>query len=348
MIIVLWITVACGLFLLAGFLYQSLGGWFARRRFANARFVNLSDGSRIFVRQSGSGSPTLVFEAGIGASSLSWRHLQKAVAGATSTLSYDRAGLGWSSRRRSGRTPAVVAAELHELLQRAGVEPPLVLVGHSFGGLVVRRYALLYPADVAAVVLIDPMRPEEYPPFNPGMRANLTLGCRLCSVAVPIARFGVARLGLGSLICGSGRVADRLSSIAGENCRYVLRRIRGEVAKMPAESRPELVALWSRPSFYSEMRAYLESIPAIVTEMRPADPIGNIPVVVLTPGSSERLDDEALHRIGDRARQVIAHQSRHWIHFDEPELVVRSIFEIISIAISEKAPAFAEPRPRQA
>ncbi|HEV2324292.1 MAG TPA: alpha/beta hydrolase, partial [Terracidiphilus sp.] len=250
----------------------------------------------------------------------------------TATFSYDRTGLGWSSRRRTARTPSVVAAELHELLQRAGIQPPLVLVGHSFGGLAMRRYALLYPADVAAVVLIDPMRSEEYPPFNPGMRANLALACRLCSVAVPIARFGLARLGLGSLICGSGRIAEKLSSIAGENCRYVLRRIRDEVAKMPAESRPELVALWSRPSLYAEMRAYLQSIPAIVTEMRNVDPVRNVPVLILTPGRAEPLNDEALRRIGDRTRQVIARQSQHWIHFDEPELVIRTILDALHAA----------------
>lgn len=331
--VLIWILIAAGSLLLAGFMYQSIGGWLGRNRFATrARFVKLMDGTKLFVRQQGSGHPTVVFEAGIGASSLNWRHIQQVVARTTSTIAYDRAGLGWSSLRRTARIPSVAAAELHELLERAGIQPPLVLVGHSFGGLIARRYALLYPAEVASLVLIDPMRCEEYPPFNPGMLANLTLGSRLCAIAVPIARFGVARLGLGSLICGSGSVADKLSSIAGENCRYVLRRIKGEVAKMPAESRPELVALWSRPSFYAEMRASLQAIPEIVTEMRNASPIRGIPVVILTPGRAAPLSDEALRCIGDEARQVIASDSQHWIHFDEPDLVIRSILEMVKIA----------------
>jgi pimeloyl-ACP methyl ester carboxylesterase len=339
MYILFGITVAVALLLLAGFLYQYVSGWMDRRHFAAAgRFIPLSE-SRIFVRQQGSGSPTVVFEAGIGASSLNWRHIQQAVAQTASTISYDRAGLGWSIPRRSARTPSIVAAELHELLERAGVQPPLVFVGHSFGGLVMRRYALLFPDEVAALVLIDPMRCEEWPPFNPGMLANLKLGCRLCTVAVFIARLSIARLGLGSLICGSGRVAGKLSSIAGENCRYVLRRIKGEVAKMPAEARPELVALWSRPSFYAEMRAYLQAIPAIATEMRTAAPIRDTPILVITPGSADPLTDEALQLIGDHARQIIAHESRHWIHFDEPELVIRSILEVAQMAAAERIPA---------
>lgn len=342
--IVIFIVAAAALLMLAGYFYQFTKGWSGRRHFAQAgRIITLSDQSRIFVRQQvrhqGTGNPTVIFEAGIGASSLNWRHIQQAVAQTASTLSYDRAGLGWSTARRSGRTPSIVAAELHELLERAGVQSPLVLVGHSYGGLVMRRYALLYPHEVAAVVLIDPMRCEEWPPFNPGMLANLKLGCRLCTIAVTIARIGLARLGLTSLICGSGRAAEKLSSIAGENCRYVLRRIKGEVAKMPAESRPELVALWSRPSFYAEMRAYLEAIPAIVTEMRTAAPIRDTAVLVLTPGSADPFSEETLQRIGDHARQVIARESRHWIHFDEPELVIRSILETVEVAAAERISA---------
>lgn len=340
MYIVTLIAIAAAILLLGGLLYQYVRGWYDRRRFARAgRCIALNDGSTVFIRQRGSGGPTVVFEAGIGASSLNWRHIQQAVARTSCTFAYDRTGLGWSSRRRTARTPSIVAAELHDLLQRAGIQPPLVLVGHSFGGLAMRRYALLYPAEVAALVLIDPMRCEEYPPFNPGMLANLRLGARLCSVAVPIARFGVARLGLNSLICGSGSVAEKLSSIAGENCRYVLRRIKGEVAKMPVESRPELVALWSRPSFYAEMRAYLEAIPEIVTEMRSAAPIRDILILVLTPGGSAPLTNAALQCIGNRVRQVIAHESRHWIHFDEPDLVIRSILDMAHVATQERIPA---------
>ncbi|MGH9591224.1 MAG: alpha/beta fold hydrolase [Terracidiphilus sp.] len=339
-----WIVIAASSLLVAGFLYQSIGDWLGRHRFTRAaHFVTLRDGSALFVCRQGLGSPTVVFEAGIGASSLNWRHIQQEVSRTTSTISYDRAGLGWSSLRRTARTPSVVAAELHELLEHAGIQPPMVLVGHSFGGLVVRRYALLYPADVASLVLIDPMRCEEYPPFNPGMVANLTLGSRLCACAVPIARFGLARLGLGSLICGSGKVAEKLSSIAGENCRYVLRRIKCEIAKMPAESRPELVALWSRPSFYAEMRAYLQAIPAIVTEMRAAAPLHDIPILVLTPGRSAPLGDEALRRIGDHARQVIASESQHWIHFDEPGLVIGSILEMVHATTADRIPAESSP-----
>jgi pimeloyl-ACP methyl ester carboxylesterase len=325
-----WFAVAAASLLSTGFLYQAISGWFDRRRFVrDGRFIFLANGSRIYVREAGAGSPAVVFEAGIGASSLNWRHVQERMAGLTGTLAYDRAGLGWSGPRHSPRTPSGVAEELHELLQRAGVRPPLILVGHSFGGLVVRKYALLYPGEVAGLVLVDPMRCEEYPPYNPEMARKLLAGRRLCAGAVPVARFGLARVGLGSLICGSGKVAAKLSSIAGENTRYVLGRIDGEIGKLPLETRPMLVALWSRPAFYAEMGAYLKDIPDIVKQMSDAAPIGDIPVTVLTPGRSAPLTEECLRGIGERARQIVVPDCEHWIHLDRPELVAGAIRELL-------------------
>src|SRR6185312_8394367 len=97
-----WISIAAGFLLFSGLLYQTIGGWFGRRRFAkSAGFLTLGDGARLFIRRQGSGRPTVVFEAGIGASSLNWRHIQQAVACTATTIAYDRAGLGWSSSRRS-------------------------------------------------------------------------------------------------------------------------------------------------------------------------------------------------------------------------------------------------------
>ena len=95
----------------------------------------------------------LTIESGVGATNLNWRHVQESVANFTSTASYDRCGLGWSSACRTARTPSNIAAELHEALQRAQIRPPYILVSHFFGGLVVRRFTLLYPGDAAGLVL---------------------------------------------------------------------------------------------------------------------------------------------------------------------------------------------------
>jgi pimeloyl-ACP methyl ester carboxylesterase len=69
--------------------------------------------------------------------------------------------------------------------------------------------------------------------------------------------------------------------------------------------------------------------------MQDAEPILGIPVVVLTPGKSTPLSDECLGRIGDNARQVIAPASAHWIHLDEPDLVIESIRTMVAAATAE-------------
>jgi hypothetical protein len=83
------------------------------------------------------------------------------------------------------------------------------------------------------------------------------------------------------------------------------------------------------------MSKHIESIPDTVREMEKAEPIREIPVTVLTPGNAAPLSGEHLERIGDRVRQVIALESEHWIHLDEPGLVVESIRELVAAVAPE-------------
>ena len=324
----------------AGFLYQCIGGHRDRIRFAGSgRWVNIGRRSRLYLLEKGSGGPTVIFEAGIAATNLNWFHIQDAVSRFTGTASYDRCGLGWSSPSHTPRTPGNIAAELHEGLHRAGIQTPYVLVGHSFGGLVMRRYALLYPEDVAGVVLVDPMRCEEWPPLNPGKQGEIDRGKKLSRYAVPIARFGLARLAVTSLLCRSGKISSQLAGAAGNGGRHVLSRVTQEVGKMPREVWPIVAAHWSRPGYYVGMRSHVEAVPDTVREMKDAIPIHDIPVLVLTPGKSTPLSGERLYRIGDNIEEVIAHESAHWIHLDEPDLVVDSIRAMVAAAISEPVAA---------
>jgi pimeloyl-ACP methyl ester carboxylesterase len=338
--ILLWIAAAAATLVLAGFLYQFVGGHRDRLRFAGAgRWVTIGGRCKLYLVEKGTGGPTVLFEAGIAATNLNWFHIQEAVAGFTGTASYDRSGLGWSSPCKSARTPGNIAVELHEMLERAGIKPPLVLVGHSFGGLVMRRYALLYPDDVSGVVLVDPMRCEEWPPMDPSKQAQIDRGKKLSSYAVPIARFGLARLAVTSLLCRSGRISGKLAGAAGDGGRHVLSRVTDEVGKMPREIWPIVAAHWSRPGYYQGMRSHVSSVPDTVREMRDAEPIREIPVLVLTPGKSTPLSEERLSRIGNNVRQVIAPASAHWIHLDEPDLVIDSIRAMVAAVIAEPVAA---------
>ena len=315
----------------AGFLYQCVGSRRDRRRFTGeGRWIDIGGRRKLYLLERGSSGPTVLFEAGIAATNLNWFHIQREVSEFASTASYDRSGLGWSSKCRTARTPANIALELHQLLYKAGIKPPYILVGHSFGGLVMRRFALDYPDEVASVVLVDPMRCEEWPPLNPGRQSEVDRGRKLSGYAVPIARVGLARLAVTSLLCRSGRISGQLAGAAGKGGRHVLDRVTQEVGKMPREVWPIVAAHWSRPGYYVGMRNHVRAVPDSVREMNEAEPIRDIPVLLLTPGKSTPLSEELLQRIGDNVQQVIAPASAHWIHLDEPELVIDSIREMVA------------------
>jgi pimeloyl-ACP methyl ester carboxylesterase len=332
----LWIAASVAALAAAGFLYQWIGGRRDRSRYADVgRHITIGRGYKLYLLEKGTkkpGTPIVLFEAGIAATNLNWFHIQENVARFTGTASYDRGGLGWSSPCRTPRTPGNIAVELHDMLERAQIRPPYILVGHSFGGLVMRRYALLFPEEVASVLLIDPMRCEEWPPLNPAKQSDVDRGKKLSGFAIPIARCGLARLAITSLLCRPGHVAHRLAGLTGKGGRHVVGRVTKEVGKMPAEVWPAVAAHWSRPAFYAGMRSHVEAVPDTVREMQDAEPIRSIPVLVLTPGKSAPLTGAHLGRIGDNARQVIAQESAHWIHLDEPDLVIDSIREMVVAA----------------
>jgi len=340
--LLLYLLALAATLIIAGMLYQQLGARRDRRRYANGgRWIDIGDRRRLYLVQKGSGSPTVLFEAGIAATNLNWFHIQEPVSHFASTVSYDRGGLGWSSPARTARTPANIAVELHQLLERASINPPYILVGHSFGGLVMRCFALNYPEEVTGVVLVDPMRCEEWPPLNPSKQSELNRGRNLFRIAIPFARIGVTRLAVTSLFLRSGRTAHRLASAAGDGGQHVLSRIKDEVGKMPREVWPTIAAHWSRPENFKGMRKHVEAVPDTVREMQNAEPIQQIPVLVLTPGTSSPLSHEDLARIGNNVQQVIATESAHWIHLDQPGLVINSICKMVMSAADAELVAAA-------
>jgi alpha/beta hydrolase family protein len=119
----------------------------------------------------GSGAPTVILEAGYGASGLdTWPDTMQRLAPTTRVCTYDRAGIGISSSRPSS-VPRPLngdaeAEELHGMLQKIGVGPPYVLVGHSYGGMVVRTFEGRYPDEVAGIVLIDASSEPEIPIYE--------------------------------------------------------------------------------------------------------------------------------------------------------------------------------------
>lgn len=126
------------------------------------RLVEVAPGRRLNLHCVGSGSPTVIFEAGMGVEAGTWGLVQPGIAEHTRACSYERAGLGFSDPANRPGTAANAVDDLHHLLAAADVKPPYVLVGHSYGGMIVRLYADLHPKDVVGMVLVDTAK-EDWP-----------------------------------------------------------------------------------------------------------------------------------------------------------------------------------------
>lgn len=181
----------------------------------------------------GSGSPTVVLEAGLGETSYSmagW--IAPAVAPVTRVCVYDRAGYGWSEAAAGPRDGDAVTAELHTLLAQAQEKGPYLLAGHSTGGAYVRVFAARYPEQVAGMVLLDaqpndaftrlPDYPAFYAVFNP-----------VTKLLPYLAQVGIGRLIAFSAQTGLPTAANEGESAAGATV-HQYRAQRDEVAGIPA------------------------------------------------------------------------------------------------------------------
>ena len=184
--------------LLAGFTYEQIGRWQdSQHPFRIGRAVDVG-GRSLNINCAGSGSPAVILESGGGGyGGYGWRNVQAEVAKFTTVCWYDRAGEGWSDPAPTARSSATIIHDLQELLQRAPVAGPYVLVGHSIGGEYVRIFTSKFPSEVAGVVLVDSSHPDQREPpmmLSPITRMHKHVRQLACFALPVVTRFGVIRL----------------------------------------------------------------------------------------------------------------------------------------------------------
>lgn len=266
--------------------------------------VRTRDGRRLHVVRQGAGRPTVVLEAGMGASHHMWAAVAPLVAERTSVVAYDRAGFGASPPAPGRRDLGALAADLVDLLD--ALDGPLVLVAHSWGGPVVRSAAAERSGRVAGLVLVDASDEGCDAYFAPGVDRQTRWG----AAALP----ALARLGL-------------------------LRAAVGRAARMlPAEAVAGLRADASLPSVRTHRAEAVGSI-ADLRRLRdhPLPPFAG-PATAISGARASRLERRrraalvAAHRervdVPD-GRHVVAERSGHMVPFTEPGLVADEVLRLV-------------------
>ena len=277
---------------------------------------------QLHIHCTGRGSPAVVFESGLGGTSLDWSIVQPAVSEFTRACSYDRAGYGWSESGPRPRHAARLAAELDRLLLSAGIPPPYVLVGHSFGGLTIRIFAARREKMVAGLVLVDAVHERQFQHM------------KAAGVRTPIAPTG-------------HRFVITNPGIVPEGLPETVKPLAQRLAAMPKALR----ALYGELKWMRTSARQVGSIPHVP----------DAPVIVLSRGprpdnaslETARLDGAWLdlqHHLAafmnNGALQVVD-DSGHHIHLDRPEQVVAAIHalvEAVRIASAPDSPRVAASR----
>jgi len=205
-------------------------------------------GRRLYLRCTGSGSPTVILFNGLGERTPSWAWVQEGVSRETRVCAFDRAGQGWSGKAPGRQDVHQLSADARGLLEAADVRGPYVLAGHSVGGTYALGYALDYPRDVAGVALIDSSTPYQFD--LSGYSSFYTLWRRAGALLPTLARAGVARVYSPTTFASLPPDARRAARAFGSSPRE-LRADRDEFAQLRTVFRQDqaLTSLGAKPLF---------------------------------------------------------------------------------------------------
>ena len=245
-------------------------------------------------RCAGAGRPTVVLEAGGGCTQDSWAQVFDLIAQFTSVVSYDRAGLGASDPGLRRRTCQDMVRDLHDLLCAAKIAEPYVLVGHSFGGQIVRLFAHDYPQDVVGMVLVDAVHHEQ--------------NARALALMPPASTSDSPRLTNWRELLLDGYTDDEHWDPEGI-----------DMGRSDAQVRAV---------------GNLGSLPVVVLTARDhGEPPPDLPAAFLAAydGMFQELQRD-LAQLSTRGKHIIAEHSGHFIQLDEPELVVTAIQQVVEMA----------------
>ena len=268
------------------------------------RLVNIGT-HRLHIHCTGEGTPAVIIDSGLGGVSLEWKIVQAGMAKYVRVCSYDRAGYGWSDPGPEPRTTQQITKELHALLINADIPPPYILVGHSFGGYNIRYFASTYPQNVAGLVLVDASHPDQVnrlPQRNVNKKVTRPENSWTVRLAAPV-------------------ISDNYPAESKQHAYVLMAGYKAAYTQMQE---------WDNFMISSQQVTALNNLP-------------DVPLTVISRGrrvwpdtpqgdEAERvwseLQDELCQLTGHSVH-IIAAQSGHLVHLDQPDLVINSVLKTV-------------------
>jgi len=297
----------------------------------NGKLVDIG-GYKLHIDMKGKGSPAVVMIAGSQAFSFDWSLVMPGISGITQVCTYDRPALAWSDPGPMPRTFDQDIYELHTLLQKSGVKPPYILVGHSLGGIIARLFEKKYPTEVKGLVLVDATS-EDAVLFMNGKIQRLRTFSQNRTIP-PVKTKPDTSTKIPPMkdmeemwkMMGEPKTEspfDRLSKKFQEQRIWAMRQ-------------PKFLLADNGPYWADEFAAmYADSLYSL----------GNKPIYVLSSGRDafskntdsamkaiwlEKLEQkEKMSNLSSNSKHIITTKSGHEIHLEEPELVINAIKEVI-------------------
>lgn len=325
-----WILIGaiCLLALLAvGWIYEFCASQMDEKRKGPppGKWVDIG-GYRLHIQDMGLGPVTVILEAGMALPSLDWALVQPEIARFTRVVSYDRAGLGWSDASPYPRTAEQIVSELHDLLAKAKIPAPYLLVGHSMGGISMRLFAHRYPDEVLGIILVDASHEE--------MEQRLSPDPILGKDAKPpgfLLNFGIQRLlfKLPSTQAFFHRLFEMYPQPIAERYR--------SLHCTPKQLKIACKEMEQTSTSLAQLKKYPSSL-------------GDKPLIVITAGALTFMGDQVgypkpwieetyetwkilqreLVALSQNSKQVFAEKSDHLIPRHQPQIIVNAVREMIA------------------
>lgn len=249
--------------------------------------------------------PTVILDAGLSCCSIDWYYIQPEISKFARVLSFDRAGYGWSSSSKGTNTSEDVVDDLIHVLDKLAIDPPYILVGHSFGGLNMRLFASKYPEKVEALVLIDAVHENRYlsNEWDEFRKKDHQKNLNLFRLGYITSGIGLPRL---------------------------LKKPVGRKYLPDTFQKPAAYIGYHPNAFEAVYKEFLHSEQSAmqVANSKPLHP--DLPIRILSSNNSDPTwieHQELLSNLSNNTRQIKT-DNGHSIHLENPELVIHNIQEL--------------------